>query len=351
MRHHPFFLTGVLFFLAVSLYLYCLFGGADFGAGILELFLGKHQREEKRSLIIKAMGPVWEANHIWLILAVVILFSAFPGVFYQISIFLHLPLLGLLFGIILRGCAFTFRSYDAVKDRSQSYYTFLFILSSLLTPLTLGILVGSVLLGRFPSQQNLLQPYAGVSPSYMHMYVWPWLNWFSLSVGIFCCGLFTLTSSVYLFSETVKQPLGTYWARAARIAAMFSIGSGAFVFITAGLEKFLLITFFLQNKVPLFCMGAATLLLLVLEWSIRKARPWIARVTVSSQVGLILAGWFYLQWMRSQQESFPNLLAGSAPEATLRQLLYALLVGSFIIFPGLIYLFKVFKFQKVYKPN
>src|SRR5918992_5235757 len=124
----------VAFFLAVSILFYCLFAGADFGAGILEAFLGSRSREEQRTVITHAMGPVWEANHVWLILAIVILFTGFPKAYSALSITFHIPLTLMLMGIILRGCAFTFRHYDAVRDRSQRYYSAIFVISSFLTP-------------------------------------------------------------------------------------------------------------------------------------------------------------------------------------------------------------------------
>src|SRR5687767_8170045 len=93
----------VIFFLGVSLLLYALLGGADFGAGILELFSGKKNVIEQREIITHAMGPVWEANHVWLILAVVILLNGFPRAFSLISIHFHLPLVLVLVGIVLRG--------------------------------------------------------------------------------------------------------------------------------------------------------------------------------------------------------------------------------------------------------
>src|SRR3990167_4182924 len=113
----------VLGYLGLSLFLYSLLGGADFGAGVLELFLPKDNREKYRNLISKAMGPVWEANHIWLIILIVILFNGFPKAYAEISIYFHIPLTLMLVGIIFRGCAFTFRTYDAVKDNSREIYS------------------------------------------------------------------------------------------------------------------------------------------------------------------------------------------------------------------------------------
>src|SRR5687768_5964304 len=107
----------VIIILGISFILYTLLGGADFGAGIIETFAGK----KGEGTISKAIAPVWEANHVWLILAVVILFTAFPRVYSSLSLVLHIPLMLVLLGIILRGTAFTFRHYDVIDDRSHKY--------------------------------------------------------------------------------------------------------------------------------------------------------------------------------------------------------------------------------------
>src|SRR5258708_33694817 len=103
----------ITIFLGLSLLFYCVFAGADFGAAILECFLGNKEREAQKRVIAGAIGPVWEANHVWLILAVVILFTAFPKAYSALSITYYIPLTFLLVGIIFRGCAFTFAHYDA----------------------------------------------------------------------------------------------------------------------------------------------------------------------------------------------------------------------------------------------
>jgi cytochrome bd ubiquinol oxidase subunit II len=119
-------LVVVIGFLVISLLFYCLLGGADFGAGALELFVPQKNRKRHEELVTKAMGPVWEANHIWLIILIVILFNAFPKVYTQYSIYFHIPLTLMLIGIVLRGCAFSFRQYDALKDNAHRYYTLAF---------------------------------------------------------------------------------------------------------------------------------------------------------------------------------------------------------------------------------
>ena len=107
----------IITILGVSFILYTLLGGADFGAGIIETFAGRKGEQT----VSRAIAPVWEANHVWLILAVVILFTAFPVVYASLSLVLHIPLMLVLIGIILRGTAFTFRHYDVIDDKSHRY--------------------------------------------------------------------------------------------------------------------------------------------------------------------------------------------------------------------------------------
>src|SRR5205085_8101114 len=137
-------LTAIIIILGGSFLLYTLLGGADFGAGIVEAFAGR--REEVT--ISRAMAPVWEANHVWLILAVVILFTGFPTIYSSLSLVLHIPLMLVLLGIIIRGTAFTFRHYDIASDRPHKYFTILFRISSFITLLFLGMVLGAMILGR-----------------------------------------------------------------------------------------------------------------------------------------------------------------------------------------------------------
>src|SRR5687768_9390247 len=96
---------------ALALFAYAIFGGADFGGGIWDLFSSGPRKQAQREAIASAMGPVWEANHVWLIFLIVILFTAFPAVYATLSSVLFLPFHLVLFGIVLRGAAFVFRAY------------------------------------------------------------------------------------------------------------------------------------------------------------------------------------------------------------------------------------------------
>lgn len=130
----------------VSLTAYVLLGGADFGGGVWDLLAAGPRRAEQRRLIAQAIGPVWEANHVWLILAVVLLFTCFPPAFARLAIVLHIPLTLVLIGIVLRGSAFVFRSYGGKRDIEATWGR-IFATASLITPILLGVAVGAVASG------------------------------------------------------------------------------------------------------------------------------------------------------------------------------------------------------------
>jgi len=325
----------IAFFLAVSILFYCLFAGADFGAGILEAFLSSRRREEQKKVIAHAMGPVWEANHVWLILAVVILFTGFPKAFSALSINFHIPLTLMLLGIILRGCAFTFRHYDAIQDQSQRYYSAIFIISSFLTPLMLGIVAGATLLGAS-------RP---IEEGFYAAFIQPWANLFCFSVGAFTGVLFALLAAVYLLGETQDSEMKQIFARRALVLNVLAIILGASVFVAAEIDGLALARLFIGKAVSIASMIGATLLLVPLSIAIRRDAVHSARILVAAQVGLVLIGWFRLQFpviINSRSDSL-TIYHAAAPEPTLRYLLYALIAGSAIIFPALVYLLKVFK--------
>jgi len=321
-------------FLGVSVLLYCLLGGADFGAGILELFRGRNLRDKQQELISHAMGPVWEANHMWLVLAVVILFNGFPKAYAAMAVHFHIPLTLMLLGVILRGCAFTFRSYDAIRDRSQRYYTGVFMIASVLTPLMLGVVAGAMFLGRVPA------PGSG----FMASYVSPWLNLFSFSVGLLTCVLFAFLAAVYLVGEAHTEELAKLFSKRARAMNIVAVFSGAFVFLSAHLDGMSLSQRFASDPISLSCMALATLILIPLWRCLHRRHARAARFFAALQVSLILLGWVKVQF----PVFLPRLTIydAAAPEATLRFLSGGLIVGIAIIFPALFFLLRVFKGQR-----
>jgi len=130
-----------LLVLVISLLLYVVLGGADFGGGILELLT----KGKAAGIVSKAIAPVWEANHVWLILVVVILFVGFPSVYSTVLTALHIPVLLVLIGIIFRGSAFTFRHYDIDQATPKAIYSAVFQYSSLFTTFFLGVTLGGII--------------------------------------------------------------------------------------------------------------------------------------------------------------------------------------------------------------
>lgn len=211
----------ILFFLMTALLFYILFGGADFGAGILELFLGRERRMEQQKLISHAMAPVWEANHVWLILALVICFVAFPTIYTELSTYLHLPLLAIIMGIVARGCAFTFRYYDTLTTAYQRVYSIFFSSSSLWTSFFLGVFAGAAVQGVRSTQGD----------TFYALYVAPWFNFFSLCTGLLFCSLFALLAAVYLVRESRNKSLNVLFVGKAKRAGFVFIGSGLLLLV------------------------------------------------------------------------------------------------------------------------
>jgi cytochrome d ubiquinol oxidase subunit II len=334
----PVMLWVVSGFLALSLLLYCLLAGADFGAGILEIFLRPSRRASQRSIIDKAMGPVWEANHMWLILIVVILFTGFPEAYSRISIQLHIPLTAMLMGIIARGCAFTFRHYDAVKGRSQKAYTAFFMFFSVWTPFWLGVVLGALVPGGIHSSAS----------SYFEGFIQPWLRPFPLTLGFFTLCLFAFLAATYLIGESPAGEVRLSFLRRARIACIVMVLAGGLVFGAAQAEGIGLLSRFLHSPVATGCLLLATVSLPILWVAWRKDWVWFIRVLAGAQVTLILTGWLWTEFpvMVHMPEGDLTIYNAHAPAISLNYLGCALLVGSLFILPALFYLFRVFKGQK-----
>lgn len=322
----------VIFFLGFALIFYCLFGGADFGAGMLELITRKRNREN----ISDAIGPVWEANHVWLVLIVVILFMGFPKIYAAISRYLHIPIVLLLIGIILRGTAFAFMHYDAIKDRSNRVYNWTFMLSSFITPIFLGIIVGAAILGRIETDPATF--YEG--------FIAPWLNWFTFAVGFFCMFLFTYLASVYMIGETRDFEQRSVFISASKRILVLTVICGGLVFAAAEAAGFSLIAGFLQHPASVAAVILATLLLPLIWLSVTYGKVLASRLLTGAQVCCILIAWFWVQHpvvVAIKGGESLTLYNSAAPDATLLQLVIALIIGSLIILPSLFYLMKVFK--------
>jgi cytochrome bd ubiquinol oxidase subunit II len=318
----------------ISLTLYALGGGADFGGGVWDLFATGPDASKQRQVIAKAIGPIWEANHVWLILLIVLLFVGFPVAFGVISTALHIPLTIMLIGIVLRGSAFTFRTYDDQTDEVQRRWSRIFAISSIITPVMLGICIGAVASGRIHFDMATDRLLSG--------FVSSWLAPFPIAVGIFTLVLFAFLAAVYLTMETKDETVQEGFRRKALIAS-FATGALAFVCLWLAETGAPLVRWGLLHakwSIPFqIITGLAAAGCIVALWR-RNYR--IARWLAILQVTLIIWGWGFAQYpyLVEPHITFQNT---AAPRNVLTLLLIALGCGAVVLFPSMFYLFKVFK--------
>lgn len=326
---HPEWLVGGV--MVAALVLYALLGGADFGGGVWDLLASGPRKREQRALIERVMGPIWEANHVWLILAVVLLFTAFPPAFAAISVALHVPLTLFLLGIVFRGSAFSFRSYDARGDRRQKRWGFVFSLASVIAPVLLGMIVGAVASGR-------IRVASGVVTSGFFA---PWLSLFPAVVGLFALSLFAYLAAVYLTNEATEPALIDDFRRRA-LASGCVVAALALASFAASFEGAPRIREGLTDHPitwPLhIATGLAATTAFVGLWTRRFG---LARIAAAAQVALIILGWAASQYPYLVVPDVTLAGAAANPE-TLRLVLWGLGAGSVILFPSLYVLFRVF---------
>jgi cytochrome d ubiquinol oxidase subunit II len=326
----------VIAYLGLSILLYILLGGADFGAGIIELFTSSRSIKRTRSTLYHAIGPIWEANHMWLIIAIVILFVGFPVIYSELSTYLHIPLVLMLLGIIARGTAFVFRHYDAVHDNMQEVYNQIFVWSSFITPMFLGIIAGSTVSGH-------INPLAD---TFLSAYVFSWLNWFSVAVGFFTVALCGFLAAVYLIGEAQNENDRNEFIRKAKNANIVAVVCGALVFVAAEMDGVPLAKWVFRDAIGLAAVVLATISLALLWYFINSHRM-LLRMLVAFQVTMILLALTYAHFpdfVISKDGNNLSLITHLAPYQTIHALGWALLIGSVFILPALFYLY--YSFQK-----
>ena len=319
--------------LALSLNAYVLFGGADFGGGVWDLLASGPRRNRQREVIAHALGPIWEANHVWLIFAIVLTFTCFPAVAARLGTVLHIPLTLMLIGIVLRGSAFTFRTYDSQHDTTQHRWGRIFSSASVITPILLGVTIGAVATGRVGEER------AG---GFVAQYMEPWLTPFAFSVGLLALALFAFLAAVFLTLETNDHDLREDF----RLRAL---GSGVAVFLAS-----LLVLLLSSDQAPLvmaglvgspwalplhLATGVTAIAVLAALWFRRFV---LARIGVGLQVSLIFWGWVLAQYPLLIPPTF-TIEGSAAPDTTLRALLIATALGGIVLVPSLWYLFHIFK--------
>jgi cytochrome d ubiquinol oxidase subunit II len=277
----------------------------------------------------------------WLIIAIVILFVGFPLIYSLLSVYLHIPLVIMLMGIIARGTAFTFRHYDAVHDSMQEIYNRIFVWSSFVTPLFLGIIAGSTLSGHIDTNAS----------SFLDAYVLGWLNGFSVSVGLFTVSLCGFLAAVYLIGVADDENDRLRFIRKARGTNIISISAGVLVFVISAIEKIPLVKWIFGDPVG-FVATALALLSLILMWRfINQRKKFLPRMLAAFQVAMILLAITYAHFptiVILKDGTTVSLLESVAPIRTMTALASALLIGSVLILPALFYLYYSFQKEESY---
>jgi len=327
----------VIVFLWTAILLYILLGGADFGAGIIELLTSKANKSRTRKTMYNAIGPIWEANHMWLIIAVVILFVGFPKIYTTVSVYLHIPLVCMLLGIIARGTAFVFRNYDAVKDDMQKIYTPIFVYSSLITPFFLGIIAASAVSGQIDPQAK----------DFLSAYVFSWLSWFSVAVGIFTVSICGFLATIFIIGQTHEPADKAHFVGKAKRTIFIVMFCGALVFVAAYFENIPLGQWIFGDAPGLVAIIAASLSLVVMFYALNQDKPILLRLLAGFQVTMILFAATYTHFpdiVLLKNGANLSLLTHQGQVKTIESLGYALLIGSLFILPALVYL--IYSFQK-----
>jgi cytochrome d ubiquinol oxidase subunit II len=321
-------LLGILF---IGLTAYTLLGGADFGGGIWDLLAGGPQRgAARRELIARSIGPVWEANHVWLILVIVLFWTTFPSAFAAFASTLYIPLTLAALGIIGRGAAFAFRAASHTP-RERRLYGATFAVSSLVTPFFLGTIVGAVASGRIP-------------PGIAAGDIWTsWLNPTSIYAGLLAIGSCAYLASVYLIADARRagaERLVADFRRRALITGVVvgTAALGGLAVVAADAPD--LFAGLRGRGLPIVAVsvvaGAVSLVLIYAH------RYVLARITGALAVAAVLWAWAAAQ--------YPVLLppevtidAAAGDPTVLATVLAGLAAGSVLLVPSLLWLFFLFQ--------
>jgi cytochrome bd ubiquinol oxidase subunit II len=321
--------------MVLALNAYALTGGADYGGGVWDLLASGPRRDAQRALIADSIAPIWEANHVWLIVVVVMLFTAFPQAFGTLGVVLHVPLTLMLIGIVMRGSAFMFRSYGGGSAGARHHWGLTFAIASVVTPVLLGIIIGAMSSGAVARAGA-----DATSGSFVDVYIRPWAAPFPLAVGCFALSIFAFLAAVYLtVAATDSEVREDFRARAlAAAVAVFVFAAIALVLarsaaprVAAGLAG--------PWSIPLHLLtGAAAVTAIVALWRRRFA---VARVAAAAQVSFILWGWAASEYPYILPDTL-TIRGAAAPSVTLELLLAGLAIGAAILLPSLRYMVRLF---------
>jgi cytochrome d ubiquinol oxidase subunit II len=322
------FVNGAVLLLGVILY--ALLGGADFGGGIWDLLASGPRAAQQRAVIASAIGPIWEANHVWLIFVIVLVFTVFPPVFAALSIALYVPLSFALLGIVFRGAAFIFRAPARNVGAGIGAWDRVFAIASTATPVFFGMAAGAVASGQIRVIEG------GVVSD-----LWrTWLAPFPLAIGLLALATCAYLAAVYLTLETTgalqedfrRRALGAGVAFAVLAAVALSLARVGAPWIWHGLT----------TRAAVVAVPLGIVLALLSGWAVFQRRYRLARMAAVAEVALLLAGWALAQfpYLVVPDLTFEN---AAASPAMMRAALVVFGIGALFLIPSLWFLYSVFK--------
>src|SRR4051812_37220844 len=289
--------------LLVGVTMYAVFGGADFGAGLWSLVAGGHEAGRRpRELIDWAIGPVWEANHVWLIFVLVVLWTGFSSAFEAIFSTLFIPLSLAALGIVLRGSGFAFQ-HTARRALGRSASQWFFGAASLLTPFFMGTVVGAIAGGRVPVGNAAGDPVSS------------WLNGLSLTIGALFVATGAYIAAVFLVSDARRAgapDLEHYFTTRALGAALVTGALAVAGLVLLHSDARYLYDGLTGGGLPLVILSAVCgiAVLVLLHRRVRRG----ARVLAVGAVAAVIAGWGVAQSPYLLPETL-TVANGAAPSA------------------------------------
>lgn len=318
-------------FILVGLVAYTVLGGADFGAGVWTLVSGGGWTSPTatRDHARRTMGPVWEANHVWLIFVLVVCWTAYPIAFGSIMSTLSIPLFVAAVGIILRGASYVLRGrLDGAPGRRL--IEDVFALSSVLTPFALGTVVGAVASGRVPVGNARGDP------------VTSWLNPTSLLAGALAIATSSYLAAVFLAADARREGERTLELDFRTRALWSGVVAGALAIVGLAVVRFdaepIWIGLTRGAGLAMVGVSVATGLMTLVLVGFSRFGP--ARVSAALAVAAILAGWAFAQ----QPRFLPGLTIAQAAagRSTLIAIVVSVAAGAIVLVPSLILLFSLF---------
>ncbi|HEY1350414.1 MAG TPA: cytochrome d ubiquinol oxidase subunit II [Ktedonobacteraceae bacterium] len=311
---------------------YVALGGADFGAGAWDLLASGPTARRQHRFISRVLGPVWEANHVWLIFLLVGLMNLFPDAYATLMSSLFLPLMLALLGIVLRGAGFVFRTHSlSTEGRSARLWSRIFSISSVLTPCFLGISAAAVASGRVGPDQSQADLLSG------------WITPFSLAVGVMATLQCATLAAVYLTAEAHRQGERDFvlsYRLKALISSVLVSALGLLCLALSVNEAPWLWHGLLAHALAYLVATCALGLLVLVTLFLKHYR--LASLFVVLETALLLTCWGVSQYPYLLPPRLTIEQAASTP-AMATTMLVVMLAGLAVVLPALFYLFRVFR--------